>query len=41
MIVEWNYDECVNKFLETYLPNFKILKCDFDFLLINKNYIDK
>ena len=40
MIVEWNYDECVNKFLETYLPNFKILKCDFDFLLINKNYLN-
>ena len=36
IIVEWNHNNmCFHKFVKQYLPNFKILACDCDFLLKN------
>lgn len=36
IIVEWNHtNKCFYKFVKQYLPNFKILACDYDFLLKN------
>jgi len=38
MIVEWNQDEDFNVFLKEYLPEFKIINSNADFLIKNMSY---
>lgn len=35
IIVEWNQNICMNTFLQQYLPNFKVISCEWDILLKN------
>ncbi len=39
IIVEWNQNISIEKFLNEYLPNFEIISYECDCLLKNKNYI--